>query len=255
MGTHINHISYTQLSTYLACPLRYRFQYVEMIPPAFTPSALVFGQCLHEAAAAFHEFRLMGDDLSPSQLADIFRQCWRNKGDREIRFCNGDDEASLFGKAERMLSVFRNSRRPDVEIVGVEEFFEAPISPSVPPLQGYIDLIEQCPDGRIIIVDLKSAARKPTQSHAATTLQLTAYSIGAASLGFDPAQLGLRLDVLTKTKNPELIRYETSRTDDERLRFVRLAESVWDAIEREVWFPREDWHCAQCAWANHCRNW
>ena len=32
----ITHFSYSQLSTYLTCPLRYRFQYVELIPPAFT---------------------------------------------------------------------------------------------------------------------------------------------------------------------------------------------------------------------------
>lgn len=254
-SAHINHFSYSQLSTYLACPLRYRFQYVEMIPPAFTTSALAFGQCFHEAAAAFHEQWLVGEDLTPDQMTDVFRQSWRSRAEREIRFCNGDTEDSLFEKALQMMTVFHERRQNDTEILGIEEFFEMEISPAVPPFQGYIDLIEQSLAGDITIVDLKSAARKPSKSQAESNLQLTAYSIGAGALGFDPRAVGLRLDVLTKTKSPELVRYETGRTDADRTRFVKLVEHVWNAIEREVWFPKEDWHCGQCAWADPCRQW
>ena len=154
-----------------------------------------------------------------------------------------------------MLSVFHGAFDPDVQILGIEEFFEMPFDEDVPPFQGYIDLIEQSADGVVSVVDLKTAARRPTKAQAGSNLQLTAYTLGAGALGFDPEQLNLRLDVLTKTKSPELVRYDTTRTEQERERFVKMVKHVWGAIESHCFFPRQDWHCAQCAWAQTCEKW
>ena len=251
----INHLSYSQVNTYMMCPLRYRLQYVELIPPAFTTSALAFGSAVHEAVAAFHQQRLLGDTLRPDQMLDVYRQSWSSRNGDEIRYCNADDEESLQEKALQLLTVYHDSFDPAAEVVGIEEFFEFRISDSVPPFQGYIDLIEQDSGGAVTVVDLKTAARKLSSGQADSNLQLTAYSSGAAALGFSPDQLTLRLDVITKTKNPELLRYETRRTERERERFCKLVTQVWSAIERETWFPRQDWHCGQCAWAEPCAKW
>ena len=45
-----DHLSYSQINTYLTCPLRYRLQYVEQIPAAFVPAALAFGSGIHMCA-------------------------------------------------------------------------------------------------------------------------------------------------------------------------------------------------------------
>ncbi|MFC1834269.1 RecB family exonuclease [Thermodesulfobacteriota bacterium] len=251
----INHFSYSQLNTYLMCPLRYRLQYVELIPPAFTASALAFGSAVHEAVAAFHHQHLLGDKLRPDQMLDVYRQAWASRNGEEIRFCNGDNEESLQEKACQVLTVYHESFDPTVEVLGIEEFFEVEIAHTVPVFQGYIDLIEQGQGGAVTVADLKTAARKLSNGQAHSNLQLTAYTIGAAALGFDPDQLKLRLDVVTKTKNPELVRYETTRTAEERERFSKLVTKVWNAIEKETWFPRQDWQCKQCAWAEPCAKW
>ena len=251
----INHFSYSQLNTYLMCPLRYRLQYVELIPAAFTTSALAFGSAIHEAVAAFHQQHLLGDPIRPDQMLDVYRQAWASRNGEEVRFCNGDNEESLQEKAKQMLTVYHESCDPSVETLGIEEFFEVSIHDAVPPFQGYIDLIEQGQSGTATVVDLKTAARKLSNGQAHSNLQLTAYSIGAAALGFNPDQLTLRLDVVTKTKTPELVRYETTRTEPQRERFCKLVTQVWHAIERESWFPRQDWHCSQCAWAGPCAKW
>ncbi len=251
----ISHFSYSQLNTYLMCPLRYRLQYVELIPPAFTSSALAFGSAIHEAVAAFHQAHLIGESLRPDHMLDVYRQAWTGRNDEEIRFCNGDNEETLQEKAQQVLTVYHDSFDFSVEILGIEEFFEVSIHKTVPPFHGYIDLIEQGPTGSVTVADLKTAARKLSNGQVHSNLQLTAYAIGAAALGFDPDQLTLRLDVVTKTKSPELVRYETTRTEQERDRFVKLVTNVWQAIERETWFPRQDWHCQQCAWAEPCTKW
>ena len=68
-------------------------------------------------------------------------------------------------------------------------------------------------------------------------LDVYSYAVGAKALGLDPYDLTLRLDVLLKTKTPELIRLETSRTERNRQRFVRLVEQVWQGIVRGIWYP------------------
>lgn len=248
----INHLSYSQISTYLTCPLRYRFQYVEVIPPAFTSAALAFGASIHEAVAAFYQTRLEGDELRPDEMLDVYRDTWSKA--ENIKFFNGDGEESLREKAKNMLTVFHGSVDPFAMILGVEEFFELQLD-GVPPFHGYIDLIEQSEEGTITVADLKTASKKPSGSPAASNLQLTAYSLGASAIGFNPEDLTLRLDVITKTKSPELSRHETTRTETDRDRFVKLVKQVWHAIEGHAFFPREDWHCTQCAYAGHCRDW
>jgi len=249
----ITHFSYSQLNTYLTCPLRYRLQYVELIPPAFTSAALTFGSAVHEAVAAYYQSRLEGDPIRPDQMVDVYREKWR--GAEGIKYFNGDNEEKLLQKASQLIEVFCAEVVPEVTVIGVEEFFDVQITKEVPPFHGYIDLIEESPDGKVTVADLKTAAKKLGDSSVHSNLQLTAYSIGAGALGFDPEQLTLRLDVITKTKSPEMVRYETTRTESERERFVKLVKKVWAAIEHHAFFPREDWHCAQCAWADHCKEW
>jgi putative RecB family exonuclease len=248
----ITHLSYSQISTYLTCPLRYKFHYVDLIPPAFTSAALTFGSSLHEAVAAYYQSRLEGDPIRPDQMLDVYRDTWRNA--EGVKFFNGDNAESLLQKAQQLISVFHDQVDPDVTIVGVEEFFEFNIE-GLPPFQGYIDLIEESPEGIITVADLKTAAKKMADNAVHSNLQLTAYSLGAAALGFDPDQLTLRLDVLTKTKSPDMVRYETTRTQQERERFVKLVRQVWQAIEHHAFYPKEDWHCSQCAYVDNCKKW
>ena len=84
-----------------------------------------------------------------------------------------------------MLTAFREAFDPVTQVLGVEEYFQLGLGDS-PPLTGYIDLIEQDRNGRIIIVDLKTASKKPSAMQANQNLQLTAYSLGIQALGFDP---------------------------------------------------------------------
>jgi len=250
-----DHLSYSQISSYLMCPLRYRFRYIDQLPPEFVAAPLAFGAAIHEAVGAFYHQHLLGDSLRPDQMVDVYRHAWSQKEAEEIRFFNGDDSTLLLGKANQLLSVFHESFDPSVGILGVEEFFSMDMGKRVPPLHGYIDVIEHGADGSIVVADLKTAARKPSDSQVSRNVQLTAYSLGAAELGFDPEALTLRLDVLVKTKEPQMVRLETTRTNRDRDRFLKLVKSVWKGIKREIWFPKQDWHCSQCCYSQPCRDW
>jgi putative RecB family exonuclease len=154
------HLSYSQISTYLMCPLRYRFHYVDQIAPAFTSAPLAFWSAIHEAVGALFQSHLEGDPLSVENMFDVYRQIWLSQSQaQEIRFFNGDTTETLPVKAKRMLEVFHAAFDPAAQIIGIEEPFEVDLGKRMPPLVGWIDAVEQAPDGAISIVDLKTASK------------------------------------------------------------------------------------------------
>ena len=249
------HLSYSQINTYCTCPLKYRFHYIDQIEPPFVSSALAFRSCIHEAVGGFYQSCLEGDPLSAGQVHDVYRQAWKGHcEERQIRFFNGDSEESLAAKAQRMLEVFHEAFDPAVQIIGMEEPFEVDIGKRIPPLVGWIDALELAPDGTVSIVDLKTASKRYSDNTVHSNLQLTCNSLGAQTLGFN-GDTRFRLDVILKTQNPELIRYETTRTDADRERFVKLVKSVWQGIKKEVFFPKADWQCGQYPFLDNCKSW
>ncbi|MGO9569692.1 MAG: RecB family exonuclease [Desulfomonilaceae bacterium] len=249
------HLSYSQINTYLTCPLKYKFHYIDQIEPPFVSSALVFGSCIHEAVGAFYQSCLEGDQLSPSQVHDVYRQAWESHSkERPIRFFHNDAAETLTTKAKSMLEVFHESFDPTVQIIGIEEPFEVDLGKRIPPLVGRIDTLELAPDGTVSVIDLKTASKRYSDNTVHSNLQLTCYSMGAQALGFN-GDTRFRLDVLLKTQNPELIRYQTSRTDADRERFLKLVKNVWHGIKKEVFFPKADWQCGQCPFLDNCKTW
>ena len=107
-----DHLSYSQINTYLTCSLKYKFHYVDKIPPAFTAASLAFGSAIHEAVAAFYQTVLEGDSLRPDQMLDVYRDSWRQAG--KVKFFNGDNEDKLAHKAEELINVFHATLIPAV---------------------------------------------------------------------------------------------------------------------------------------------
>ncbi len=74
------------------------------------------------------------------------------------------------------------------------------------------------------------------------SLQLSIYSYATAMNGLvDQEDLKLRFDVLTKTKQPELHRYWTTRDRAANLRLFRLVSEILRAIEAGVFHPVVGW--------------
>jgi len=105
-----------------------------------------------------------------------------------------------------------------MEIVGVEQPFDVPLIDQDTgevldrALVGTLDLLERDAEGGLVVVDLKTSARKYSDLQVEASLQLSVYSYATQMNGLaDEQDLRLRFDVLTKTKQPELCRYWTTR--------------------------------------------
>ncbi len=107
-----------------------------------------------------------------------------------------------------MLEVFYEKQEPGTEVVGVEVPFEVPLIAQETgelldrPLVGSLDLLERSPEGRLVVVDIKTASRKYTALQVEASLQLSIYSYATAMNGLaDQEDLRLRFDVLTKSRS------------------------------------------------------
>jgi hypothetical protein len=71
----------------------------------------------------------------------------------------------------------------------------------------------------------------------------------------DEQDLRLRFDVLTKTKQPELCRYWTTRDRAANVRLFWLAAEILQAIEAGVFHPNPGWQCKDCQFRSQCWAW
>jgi PD-(D/E)XK nuclease superfamily len=119
-----------------------------------------------------------------------------------------------------------------------------------------LDLVERDADGGLVVVDLKTAARKYSDLQVEASLQLSIYSYATAMNGLaDEADLRLRFDVLTKTRQPELHRYWATRDRAANVRLYRLAAEVLAAVDAGAFPPRVGWHCQDCLVRSRCWAW
>lgn len=252
------HLSYSQINTYMTCPLKYRFSYIDRLEPDFTPSALHFGQAVHSCIQAFLQSVLEADPLRADQLVDIYRQEWRRNEGPPVRYSKRESEESLFNTAKQVFTIFTEQHDPAIEVVAVEEEFMIDLTKvsdqcpaDLPPLKGYVDAILK--NGSTVLVDYKTSSRKPNGD--VNSMQLVAYSLAAVDLGYDPNEIEYRYDYLLKTAKPELVSCPVAINDYDRTRFLKTTTGVWRAMQAAIFYPNPSYLCTSCAYQRHCNEW
>ena len=247
-------ISVSQVNAYLACPLKYRFQYVDKIPRPWRAAAMAFGTSIHSAIEWFHRERQAGRSPELEAVLKVFEADWYAQNVEPLVFPSIESKDSLSQKAAGMLRVYVESCSGS-KPVAIEEPFEVdlidPETGEVLPvrLRGIIDLVE---DGDVL-VDLKTAGRTLEQGGLERHLQLSTYALAHwAMKGSIPR---LRLDMLMKTIKPRLERHETARTLEDLGWTARLIHEVALAIQTEHFFPNPRWRCTECEYFAHCQRW
>jgi CRISPR/Cas system-associated exonuclease Cas4 (RecB family) len=164
-----------------------------------------------------------------------------------------------------MLAVLCAEFKPGTEILAVEQPFAVPLIDQETgevldrDLVGTLDLLERDAEG-LVVVDLKTLARKYTDLQVEASLQLSVYSYAVALSPWangmaDAGDVRVRFDVLTKAKEPELHRYWTTRDRAENVRLFRLVSEVLGAIEAGAFHPIVGWQCKDCVFRSKCWAW
>lgn len=253
-----NYLSYSAVTTYQSCPLRYYFRYVADLPERTVSASLVFGSAIHRAVEHHFNALLAGNEPpSLAGLVDEYDRHWQTVDPEVVRFNKDDDVETLGSLAERMLAAFQVSSlaRPEGLILGVEEELRGPVVPGCPDLLGRLDLVIETNDA-LIVTDFKTSRSRWSQDQVTEASgQLLLYHELTRPLA-PQKRLRLQFAVMTKTKEPAVDLYEVPVDAGRIDRTKRIVERVWRAIESETFYPAPSaMNCSGCPFRAPCRAW
>jgi putative RecB family exonuclease len=253
-----DYLSYSAISTFQQCPLRFYFRYVLGLREQTIAASLLFGQGIHRAAQIHFEQLLIGrsgPDLDA--LLDAFWSAWNGGSGAAILFGRGEDVNSIGHLAERLLRTFRNSgfACPTGTILAVEEELRGELIPGFPDLLARVDLVVET-NTELEVWDLKTSRTSWSADRVTDSAgQLLLYSELARHLS-DGKPLALRFAVLTKSKLPEMNVHDVSPDPHQVQRTKQIVEQVWRAIQAGNFYPNPSpVNCPGCPYREPCRDW
>jgi len=253
-----DYVSWSALSTFRTCPLKYRFRYIDGLPEESVSSALVFGTGIHTAVEQHFQAALSGDpEPDLDALLFAYRSAWLPHDPDAIQFGSTETRSSLDALAARMLAAFLSSPAASVQgrVLGVEEEIRGMLVEGVPDLYGRVDLLTEDAD-RLIVTDIKTSRGKWSQEQVEDSgEQLLLYSHLASEIA-PGKRIATRFLVLTKTKEPVIEEHVREVEPAAMKRTLAGVERVWRAIELGVFYPAPStMNCASCGYRAACRAW
>ncbi len=252
-----DYLSYSAISTYAKCPLKYYFKYIAGLPDDLVSAALVFGGAIHKAVEYHFRELLAGDP--PVTLADLmaaYQQEWTEREVSQIHFAK-ESKLSLDKLATRMLEAFRQHdlARPSGKVLAVEEELRGKVIPGLPDILARVDLIVETAD-ELIVSDWKTSRSKWSQEQVDESAdQLILYSELARD--FAPGKaVRIEFAVLTKTKDISIERHRLGVSRGQVERTKRIVSRIFRAIQEEHFYPAPSpMNCPGCPFREPCRKW
>jgi RecB family exonuclease len=245
MPTRLFTCTPSRLATWLDCPRRYRFVYVDRpSPPKGAPWAHnSVGATVHSALAAW--WTVPVDDRTPERAAALVREKWIDLGFR-------DDEQSLTwrDRAADMVTGYVEGIDPHQEPVGIER--TVAMRTDRIAASGRIDRVDRRGD-ELVIVDYKTGRHVLSTDDARGSLALAIYALAAART-LRRRCVSVELHHLP---SGDVIRWD--HTDETLARQLQRAEDI--AMEAaaaeangddEAFPPRPGPMCGWCDFAAHC---
>jgi DNA helicase-2/ATP-dependent DNA helicase PcrA len=169
--------SFSQLSYFLECPMRYKFAVVYNLHIPWR-EALGFGDNVHRVLEAIHNQAMKGRVPTEEEIPGLIENRWINKN-----FINPDEEKELMSAATKQICHYLiDHGRTLSSVIGAEAAFSFDLEGHTIP--GKIDLIKRLPGNSIELVDFKTS-KMPVPGNdirkEIIDLQLDIYVLGAES--------------------------------------------------------------------------
>lgn len=238
----INYISYSQLQTFLMCPLHYKLRYILNIPTS-PSSALSYGVSVHSALRDFCSLLLKGETVSPQLIKQFLKQNWITQG-----YDNKTHETQAFARAEEMLEEYIRKtllEKPVIKAVEMPFSFWLKNGEKRLRLGGRIDRVDQLSDNKIEIIDYKTGNNVPTQKKTDDDLQLSFYALAASQL---------RDNIFPKSPDNILLTLNYLEVD-KKISTTRSADELEEAKEKIFNLVREiEQSSFRCSGGMMCKN-
>lgn len=167
-------LSPTKITTYLACPVKYRWTYLDprgrMLLRA--KSYYSFGTTLHRVLEQFHDTEQTGVTTTAEVLA-AYEEGWIDAG-----FASAEEMAEVFGEGKEILERYvaeeKQSQRK-AKTLFVEKQLRLDLGDFA--LIGRIDRVDEYEDGTLEIVDYKSGRQEVTQEDVENDIAMLCYQL------------------------------------------------------------------------------
>jgi len=245
-------LSPSRSNDFLTCPLLYRYRTIDNLPE--TPSAAaVQGTLVHrvleELFAQPPGARTVecARDLLVRSFADL--EIEQPEHARILAEAAVDPERIL-APAEPLLDTYFQLEDPNrLEPHSRELGIAAEISPGF-VIRGFVDRIDEAPNGSIRIVDYKTGRAPGPHFEAKAMFQMRFYALTWWRMtGSVPTQLQLMY-----LGNAEILRYQPDEGEllaTER-KVLALRQAISQAAEREDFRPTPSRLCGWCSFTEHC---
>jgi len=167
-------LSPSKFVTYLACPVMYRWSFVDprgrwyrTAKPYFS-----FGATLHKVLQRFHEQGGVGEVPKETLLAD-YEESWIEAG-----YDSPEESARRLEMGRELLVAYyeKQAAAPTLaKPVYVERMLRFDLGPFL--LQGRVDRVDEHPDGALEVVDYKSGRDSVTEEDVRNDLAMCAYQL------------------------------------------------------------------------------
>jgi len=252
------YFSATRLNTYMMCPNKYLFNYVEKHRRETMPAPMIFGSAVHKTIEqVYGRLKHGGEVMGVEEVKDVAAGLWMaqvergyNESDGGTQFSEKESESKLKDRIVALMSLFvKEFDMPD-EVHTIEQRFRCwIIDPKTgerldTQLLGFVDAIVTR-GGQQIIEEHKTASRRWSRHDHEHSLQASLY-LAAHSFG------GLRFNVLVQRANPCIEVFNVKASDWHQEDAVNAMCRVIDAINNNNFYPRRGWQCDRCSFRRRC---
>jgi RecB family exonuclease len=147
-------LSYSKIQTFLECPLKYKYQYIDKIP--IIPSVhMVFGSALHEGIAEFATRRKSNHPVTHQDLMNTFLETWNKQYTTGLLNSIEEQEQWIQKGKQFLQSFFRREGFVDIHPQLIEKKFYLPID-ELTVLNGIFDRVDRETKNHVVIMEFKT---------------------------------------------------------------------------------------------------
>lgn len=248
-------LSYSQIDTYLSCPLKYKYSYVLRIPTR-PNHALSFGVTIHDTLRDFHQ-RMLFEDVDFDDVLKMYEKNWQPLG-----YINEEHRKTRFESGKELLKNYYEKHSGEkIKPIALEKPFNIMLNGI--RFYGRIDRIDPLKvsdkkskdkDGdksedkeskKVEIIDYKTGQKK-SQRDVDKDLQVSLYALGVEqALKLDPAKMSLYF-----VEDGEKI--STTRTDKQLEDAKKEVMKVVEKIKDGGFEATPGMHCNFCDFREIC---
>jgi CRISPR/Cas system-associated exonuclease Cas4 (RecB family) len=244
-------LSPSQVNSYLECPAAWYFGHVLRLPEPVTHS-LAIGRAVHTAAALLLTARRDGRDPSADDINEILEIAWNlheptietnPPATEEIDEEQIQDLRDSESQARALAVLWWTAAAPSIEPAEIEMQITGQIAGIV--INAVIDIV----DASGMIVDIKTAAKRPNGISPSHRLQVITYAMLHAPCNESHTA---RLDYLTKTKTPAYVQLKTGLDEPDYAYAESIYPLVAEAMDDGLYLPHRAGNlCSR----KHCAFW